>query len=201
MELIWGGKTGRWSALLVAAGVFTIAMVLFHGRAAATTLTSPTGTVTKSTIGAESEGHITIDLVSGLPKIQCTSTLSAALESQGEGKDAVGSLTTLWFPTCTNGWHMTAFLGGKLNFQWTSGYDGTVVWTGGTFEATRLGVICRYKTENTLLGTITGGWPATIDIEAKLPFDGGSPFCGEQAYSLTGSFKLSGPSPLYVDSA
>jgi hypothetical protein len=64
---------------------------------------------------------------------------------------------------------------------------------------TRSGTTCRYKSENTAIGTLTGGTPATIDIEGKLLPDGGSPLCGEELYPLTGSFKVTSPSSLFVD--
>lgn len=161
-----------------------------------TTLTSPTGTAATPTIKAESEGHIALD--HPIAKIQCEWAFEGTVKSDGSGGAKV-PLSSLSTSGCTESWHATTIAAGELDFDFTSGYNGEVTWTGATVEMTRLGTICRYKTENTKLGTITGGSPATIHIEAKLPFHSGNALCGTEAYSLTGSFKVTSPGSLYVD--
>lgn len=160
-----------------------------------TTLTSPTGTDSTPTIKAESEGHVGID--HPIATIQCEWGLEGTVESH-EGR-AVLPLSGLTTSGCTDSWHGTTVSAGKLEISSTSGYNGTVRWSGGTVEMTRLGTTCRFRSENTDLGTITGGSPATVHLEGKLLPDGGSPLCGEEAYSLTGSFKVASPSSLFVD--
>ncbi len=162
-----------------------------------TTITSPTGTVATPAIKAESEGHVGID--HPLVTIQCQWALEGTVESH-EG-NAVVPLSSLTTSGCTDSWHATTVTPGKLEVITTSGYSGTIRWTGGTVELTRLGTTCRYKSENTDIGTLTGGTPATIHIEGKLLPDGGSPLCGEEAYPLTGSIKVTSPTSLFVDSA
>ena len=162
------------------------------------TITSPTGTVATPTIKAESEGHVALD--HPIAKIQCRWSFEGTVKSH-EGEAAEVPLASLSTTGCTEEWHATTTVAGKLIITGTGGYNGTVTWSGGTVEMTRSGLTCRYKTENTDIGTLTGGSPATIDIEGKLPFHSGSPLCGEEAYSLTGSLKLTSPSSLYVDEA
>lgn len=162
-----------------------------------TTITSPTGTVATPSIKAESEGHIGID--HPLTTIQCQWSLEGTVEShQGSAVIPLSSLST---SGCTDSWHATTVTKGKLEISSTSGYNGTVRWTEGTVELTRSGTTCRYKSDKTVIGTITGGTPATIDIEGKLPPDGGSPLCGEEGYPLTGSLKVTTPTSLFVDKA
>lgn len=158
-------------------------------------VTSPTGTVATPTIKAESEGHLTID--HPIASIQCKWALEGTVESHLESVALpLSSVTT---SSCTDSWHATTVSPGRLEIASIGGYDGTVVWDGGTVEMTRLGTTCRYKTEDSHLGTITGGSPATIDIEGDIPFHSGSPLCGEEAYPLTGSLKVNSPSSLYFD--
>ncbi|HEU4462904.1 MAG TPA: hypothetical protein VFR75_09960 [Solirubrobacterales bacterium] len=161
-----------------------------------TTLTAPTGTAATPAIKAESEGHVALD--HPIAKIQCGWTFEGTVKSDGAGGAKI-PLSSLSTSGCTESWHATTVAAGELDIDWTSGYNGVVTWTGGTVEMTRLGTICRYKTENTKLGTITGGSPATIHIEANLPFDNGNALCGTEAYPLTGSLKLASPGSLYVD--
>lgn len=160
-----------------------------------TTITAPTGTVSTPTIKASSEGHVGID--HPLATFQCEWSFEGTVESHGSS--AVVPLSSLTTTGCTDSWHATTVAKGKLQINATSGYNGTVKWSEGTVEMTRLGTTCRYKSENTVLGTLTGGTPATVDLEGKLLPDGGSPLCGEEEYPLTGSLKVTSPSSLFVD--
>jgi hypothetical protein len=162
-----------------------------------TTLTSPTGTVATPTIKAESEGHVSLD--HPVAKIQCQWVVEGTVKSHGSGAKAKVPLSSLSTTGCTESWHATTVSAGELEIEGTSVYSGTVTWTGGTVEMTRSGLTCRYKAENMHFGTIEGGTPATISIKGNLPFHSGSPLCGEESYSLTGSLKLSSPGSLFID--
>lgn len=162
-----------------------------------TRLTSPTGTVSTPTIKAESEGHVGID--HPLATFQCQWSLEGTVK--GHGGNAVVPLSSLATSGCTDSWHATTIAAGKLEISSTSEYNGTVTWSGGTVEMTRLGTTCRYKSADTHLGTLTGGSPATMHIEGNLPFHSGSSLCGTEAYPLTGSYKVTSPGGLYVDKA
>jgi hypothetical protein len=164
-----------------------------------TTITSPTGTPTTPTIKAESEGHVVLD--NPIAKIECATALEGKVEGHGKEAVASGNLSSLSFTGCTNSWHVTTIAPGELAIEWASGYNGKVTSTGATIEATRFGITCRYRTEGTPIGTITGGSPATLHLAAALPFHSGSFLCGSGATALTGSYKVSSPSSLHIDSA
>jgi hypothetical protein len=164
-----------------------------------TNLTSPEGTVATPTINAKAEGHVVLD--NPIATIQCAVNLEGTVASHGEGKSASGVLSALGFTGCTNSWHVTVGSPGSLDIHWTSGANGTVVSSGATIEATRFGVTCRYHTEVTDLGTLTGGSPATLDLAGSVFFHSGSFLCGEGATTWTGAYEISAPSSLYVDNS
>lgn len=171
------------------------ALLLLVGSAGATTLTSPTGTVATPTIKAESEGYVVLD---GL-NFECIWTLEGAVESHGSEKPAVVPLSSIVHSTCNSSWKGGAVTPGKFEIDWTSGYDGTVNWVGGTIEYTLFPQLyCRY-TPVGHFGTLTGGSPAVIHINAWLSYEAGSEICGS-ARQLTGTLKLSSPTSLLVDS-
>jgi hypothetical protein len=169
------------------------ALLLLAGSAGATTLTSPTGTIATPTIKAESEGKVVLD---GLG-FECDMTLEGTVESHGSEKPAVVPLSSLVQSNCGT-WQGFTNTPGKFEITWTSGYNGTVTWTGGTIEWTPFPQLyCRYKSTGHF-GTITGGSPAVIHINAVLDFEAGSSIC-EGPRQLTGTLKITSPSSLYVD--
>lgn len=172
------------------------ALLLLAGNVGATTLTSPTGTAATPAIEAESEGHATLDHL--LTKVACQWTLKGKVTEHGVFRSAVIKLTELETTGCTNGWHVTTSLPGELKISSTGGYNGTVVWSGSTVATTHLGVTCNYATGNTHLGTITGGSPATIHLDAVYGLHNGSAMCGESV-PLTGSISVTAPTSLYID--
>jgi hypothetical protein len=162
-----------------------------------TIITSPTGTVATPTIKAESEGHVTLH--NSILDLSCQSTLEGKIENHGEEASASGNLTGLSFTNCTEGPTVVIRSLGELSVDWTNGYNGTVTSTGATIIASIEGEICSYKTEQTHIGTITGGTPATMHLEASIPRHGGSVLCGESPAKLTGSYKVTTPTALFVD--
>jgi len=177
------------------------ALLALAAGASATSITSPTGTVATPTIKAEKEGtHIT--LANPIATINCSSTIEGKVEGHGSESPATGKVSALSFAGCTNSWTVTTVATGELAVEWTSGYNGTVWSTGLTVHATRLGVTCNYATSATKLGTITGGTPATIHLEALIPVHSGSSgLCGTGTAKLEGSYKLTSPESLFVDEA
>jgi hypothetical protein len=120
----------------------------FAGAAAATTLTSPTGTAATPTIKAENEGgHVILHNPNW--KLECSSTFEGKLERHGTGVTAGGKLSSLSFSNCTNSWHTTVNVPGSFEIHHASGYNGTLTWSGGTWTATRFGIECRYATNTT----------------------------------------------------
>jgi hypothetical protein len=170
------------------------ALMSFAGTALATTLTSPTGTVATPTIKAESEGKVVLDALG----FECNMALEGTVESHGSEKPAVVPLSSLVQSNCGT-WKGFTGTPGKFEIAWTSGYNGTVTWSGGSIEWTPFPqLFCRY-TPVGHFGTITGGSPAVIHINAPLAYVSGSAICGEQR-QLTGTLKVTSPSSLYVDS-
>jgi len=170
----------------------------FVGPAAADSVTSPTGTTYTSTIKASAEGHVTGD--NPINPVSCASTLEGKVESHGAGKPVSGKLSSVTFTGCTDEWQATVVAGGSISINGTTGsYNGDVFWTGATIDFKRFGINCRYATNNTTIGTLTGGTPATIDISGGLPFHNGSIFCGTNPMTWTGSYTISTPGSLFVD--
>lgn len=56
-----------------------------------------------------------------------------------------------------------------------------------------LGVSCIFKTSNTPVGTITGGTPATIDVNSTIPLSGGGFLCPANAIG-SGAYRFTSPS-------
>src|SRR6476660_5227602 len=158
--------TGTISLLCTA-----IAILVSSSAASATIVTTTTGgTAATPTIHAVSSGgHV--KLANPIAKIECASTVEAAVEKHGPGITAEGNISTLTFTGCTNSWHVTTVKPGALIIHWTSGHNGLLTSTGAKVDTTRLGVTCVYETNNTSIGTITGGSPATLKIEASIPLN------------------------------
>jgi hypothetical protein len=176
--------------------VVVVAMA-FAASASATTVTSTTGGAAATpTIHAVSEGgHV--KLVNPIANIECSSTVEGKVESHGGGKPASGVLTTLSFTGCTDNWHVTTEKAGELSVTWTSGHNGTVTSSGAFVKTTRFFVPCNYETKNTKVGTIVGGNPATLKIEASIPIAAGSSeLCGEGSGKWEGNYATT--SALYV---
>jgi len=188
----------KYAKILGLLAIAVAALMAFAGAASADQVTSPTGTTYTSTIAATAEGHAVLD--NPIAKIECASAVEGKVEEHGAGKVVKGNISALSFTGCTNEWHVTVVAKGSLTVETsTTGYNGTVKSSGATVEATRFGVVCRYATNNTTVGTATGGSPATMHISAAIPFHSGSFLCGEGATTWTGSYKVNTPSSLYVD--
>jgi hypothetical protein len=187
--------------------VAAAAMMAFAATASATTLTSPTGTVYTGAIHATSEGHAILQ--NPIAKIECASTVEGSIEQHGAGKTVKGNISNLSFTGCTNDWHVTVVTAGSLELHYKAAGEGTVTSSGATVEATRFGVNCRYKTENTDVGTFTDSHKtahepgkdttATMDIHGLIPFHSGSFLCGSGATTWEGSYIVNTPDRLYID--
>jgi hypothetical protein len=192
----------KYVKILGLLAVAAAAMMAFAATASATTLTSPTGTVYTGSLHAIHEGtHVTLQ--NPIAKIECNSTVEGAIEHHGTGQTVTGNITSLSFTNCTNEWHVTVVAAGSLELHHKASGEGTVTSSGATVEATRFGVNCRYKTENTDLGTITDshktGATATMDIHALIPFHSGSFLCGSGATTWEGNYSVTTPDLLYID--
>jgi hypothetical protein len=180
------------------AALATAALMAFAGSASATTVSTTTGGAAATpTIHAVSEGHT--KLQNPIAIIECASTLEGKVESHGAGIPASGSITNFTLTPCTNSWHKTTTKLGSLQVHWTSGHNGVLTSSGVEVQATRFFVPCNYGTNNTEVGAITGGNPATIHIKASLPIlPGSSELCGGGSFGWTGSYQTT--TALYVAS-
>ena len=192
----------KYVKILGLLAVAAAALMAFAGSASADSATSPTGTTYTGEIVAEAEGHAVLD--NPIAKIECASKVSGTISGHGAGKAVSGTISSLTFGspvgTCTDEWHVTVVNAGSLSVNGITGsYNGDAFSTGATVEATRFGITCRYATNNTTIGTVTGGSPATLDISASIPFHSGSIFCGSGATAWTGNYKVTTPGSLYID--
>ena len=173
------------------------ALVALPAVAQATTVTSPTGTSLTGESEAQSEGHIRI--LNPIVKTECNIKVRGTITTHGEGVTAKGPVTEFAIALCTNSWHVTASTLGYLEAHYTSGYDATITAGAGKVAATRFGVVCTYETNNTDMGTATGGNPTTMHINATVPIVAAesSPLCGKETTKVEGSYE--GTSSAYYD--
>lgn len=92
---------------------------------------------------------------------------------------------------------------GRLEVHWIEGtHNGTVTWTGeeSTVNCSTIfgKVHCIYATNNTDVGTLTGGDPATLDIKsANIPRLETDVLCDETS-DWEATYQITTPTPLYV---
>lgn len=168
--------------------------------ASATSVTTVTGGAASTPLiqAINEGGHIT--LANAIANISCGVALQGWIESHGSGQSASGHLSSGGGESgCTNSWSESVISFGSFSISYTSGHNGTVSSSGGKIKTTRLGVSCVYETNNTKIGTVTGGSPATLHIEASIPISfESSGLCGAGNAKLEGN--LVSNSPLYVSS-
>ncbi|HEU4737663.1 MAG TPA: hypothetical protein VFS54_01135 [Solirubrobacterales bacterium] len=197
----------KYVKILGLLAVAAAAMMAFAASASATYVTTTTGgaVATPSLHAVNEGGHVV--LANAIANIECSSTAEGKVESHGhtvvesktklDNVPATGKLSSLSFTGCTNSWHVTVTANGSLSVNWTSGHNGTATSTGTKVTTTRLGVTCNYETNNTAIGTVTGGATATLDISASIPIaSGSSGLCGSGNAKWSGSYVTT--APLYI---
>jgi hypothetical protein len=187
---------------ILASTIATMALALLAltAPASATILTDGVGNQLKTGtfVTAESEG--TTEQHPPFGSINCKKSHFAGKTSNDGGAGASVNINVEAFSWSECNATFVTLQKGTLSINWTSGNNGTLVSSGTEWTTTFLGFHCIYKTNNTKFGTITGGTPATLDIEATLPRTGGSSgaFCGSTA-QWTGSYKFTSPSTMLID--
>lgn len=175
------------------------ALMAFAAPASATSVSTTTGGAAATpTIHAVNEGgHVVV--ANSIANIECSSTFEGKVESHGAGKEASGNFSSFSLTGCTNSWHVTITFKGGWAFSWSSGEVGVYRIFGLEITTTRFGVTCNYSAPNTIVGTATGGNPATFDISGSLPIAAGSSgLCGSGNAKWSGSYVTT--SALYVNS-
>ncbi len=181
------------------------ALLAFAVPASATTVTSSTGET--PTIHATA-GELTLH---GAATITCAgSTISGTISSHGSGVTASGSISSLSFSSCGNS-HVTVLSNGtgangtgtlELHEKSGGGNESALTSNGTriTLQLTSLGISCIFETNNTDLGTLTGGEHAVLDIKAasipRVAGDNGI-FCGSNGV-WTGSYAFTHPTDFTV---
>jgi hypothetical protein len=183
----------------------TAALMALAGNASAdyatTTTGAPTPTLNSVKIHTTNHSNEHVIFQNPIAQIECFSTAEGTVETHTggtSGNAATGKLSALTFTSCTDNWHVTTRTLGALYLDWTSGHNGTLFSEGTTVEATRFFVPCYYKTEDTHIGTVTGGNPATLHIEATIPLEKAtsSELCGAGNAKWEGGYVTTGA--LYV---
>jgi hypothetical protein len=177
-----------------------ILLFAVSSTAAASPLTSPAGSYYTSTIKAEAENPTILH--NALGTLSCkASTIEGKVESHS-ATTAGGKASSLTFGECTGG-TVNVLNPGSLDLHVNAGGTGTLTSSGAEITVEMSGRSCLYTTSNTHLGTVTDsnltGGNATLDIgSAAIPRTGHSFFCGGSG-QLTGSYKITTPSTLYLD--
>lgn len=190
----------KYIKMLGLLAVAAAAMMAFAGSASAketATVTSPAGTYYTGKIHAHTEGHAVLENTSLGSKIECTGTVEGEVGKE-HGHEAGAVHPT--FSDCTNSWHVTTIAGGTLTATDNGNGTADLYSTGATVSTTRLGVTCNYLTNNTTVGTLTGGSMATMHINGAIPIHtGSSGLCGSSPSHWKGSYTVTQPEPLILD--
>lgn len=187
----------KYVKMLGLLAVAAAALMAFAGTASATTITSPEGTKYTGTLKASTEGHAKLlNTALGL-EIECAGTVEGSIGAEHGNEEAAVHPT---FTGCTNSFHVTTIAGGKLKAISNGNGTADMFSTGATISTTRFGITCNYLTNNTTIGTLTGGSMATMHINGSIPLHtGSSAFCGTANAHWTGSYTVTQPEPLFID--
>src|SRR6476646_1174814 len=176
------------------------ALMAFAASASATTVTDSSGkTPTIHAVSEESAVAGTNQLLIHNPiaNIPCESTFQGTVPSTSEGGTGLTvslPVSSLSFSPCSNSWTPEVLAFGSLEIHGGSGNQGTLTSTGIKVAFERFKLRCTYETSGTLLGTVTGGNPATIHLNATLknnPKESNF-LCANIDAKLTGSYKTTG---------
>jgi hypothetical protein len=180
----------RYLKILRSLPVVVVAAMGLAASASATTVTTTTGggAVTPTVHFVNEGGHIRLAIPLGT--VECSSTLTWSVDSDGRAVTAEGSLSSVEFTGCTNSWHVTTQALGKLTLHYTSGHSGLLTISGLKIDMTRLGNTCLYETGASTFGKITGGNPATVEVEATIPLNKAASgfLCKESPLSWVGAY-------------
>jgi hypothetical protein len=131
--------------------------------------------------------------------VKCASSLEGQIETHTETK-ASGKLSSLTFSSCN--FPVTVNKSGSIEIEAIGEGKGTVKSSGAEITIETSIDTCVFTTSNTDIGTLTGtgvtAGNAVLDLSGTLPRTAGNFFCGTSG-TLTGSYKFTTPSTLWVD--
>jgi hypothetical protein len=131
----------------------------------------------------------------------CTSsTVSGKTTNKGgdgAGEPVTGNIETLDWGGCIA--PTKTFVNGSLSVEGTGTGNGTVSGSESKVTVGIFGVSCIYGTGTAiLLGTVTGGEPATVDINAAIHLQEGGFLCPTTT-KFTATYTITKPNRLFVD--
>lgn len=200
---------------ILALAAIAIAVLMASGGAGVASATELCSTNTNPCSGtmygpgtvlhAISEGHMAFQ--SGFRVIECESTIEAAIANTGSSSETAQiTITHLEWTSC--GCPYTTVENGELEIHTenaSSNGNGTLTGKSSTWTTTCSGVACKFgfSAGGTDLGTLTGGNPATIDIESQVVYktgDASNFVCtaGTGIEKWQGSYEITSPKPLFV---
>lgn len=163
--------------------------------ASATTLTSPKGSLYQGEFDMTSTGSQVFG--SGSPTFTCTE-----MRTGGKFEGSVAKISTYDWSGCTFGGPIFMLQNGSLEVVSNGDGTGTVKGSGTEFTLQNVGIpgtTCVYGLgSGTVIGTLSGGNPATLAVSASLPRISGSFFC-PNPMPWKGSFAVTRPSALFID--
>ena len=211
----------KWLKILGLAAVAALALTAFAGptSASATVLckTNPTyvllkgytcpilwvwgqGTPNKAQLAAGKK--VLLKNTTGEPLVECsTSTIGGETENKGSETETVhGKIATLDFGECNH--TVDTLVNGELEIHGISSEgangNGTVTAKGSEVTASILGVSCTYGAGSGVdIGTLVGGKPATISVNAVLNKTAGSFLCPGDA-RWEASYEMTAPDPVWT---
>lgn len=183
----------KYVKILGLLAVAAAALMAFTASASATVVTGPGGETTPTIHAVPESGHVSLH--NSIVNIECNSTVEGHITTHGATETASGPIDSLSFFDCTNEWVVDVNVLGTLEAHTTStaGHGAATLTSNGTkVTATRAGLSCIYETNNTDIGTVTGGTQATLAISASIPRVGGSFLCGGGTAQWTGNYTTTG---------
>lgn len=192
----------KYMKIVGLAAVAAMALMAFvASSASATVLTSPAGTrlPAGTVVEATLKGSAVLEETGGTTLDTCTASTVSGKTSAESGTPLTGKIETLdW----GNGFQCTAptstIVNGSFSIEATSGGNGILSGSGSKVTVGLFGLSCIYGTAGgTTLGTVTGGNPAAVDINAVIHLLEG-PFPCPETTKWTATYTITKPTPLFV---
>jgi hypothetical protein len=180
----------KYIKILSLMAVAAAAFMAFAGTASATILESTSGTLGKGAV-IESTGTNAV-LKAGFATVECghSEVDGKVTNAGGAGVSVSGDVSNLKFSSCNM--TVTTLKPGSLTIHHTSGKNGTLTSSGAEVKVDNHSTSCVYGTNNTDIGTVTGGEPATLNASASLAKISGGFLCASTA-TWTASYQVTVP--------